>query len=501
MHDDRPSFLVFCTDQHSSACLGCNGHPMVRTPHSDVLAAEGVTFTRAYVNNPVCMPSRATLLTGKTPRQHGLLTNGCRLPESVPTLTGSLAAAGYRTHAVGKLHLQPFGGSGDAPEDPSREQAAAWNDGRITRLPQPYYGFQTAEFVGGHVDYVFGNYRRWLDAQHPGAWDQYQAARASRRVGGAWHLVVPAEWHYNTWIADRARAFLGSVGDARFFLWCSFPDPHFPFAATSPYAEMYDPADVTLPPTWQERDDPCDFLRAHRAAGPWRVPLDEAELRESTAQTYGMIAHVDASIGRVLAALHRHGLDRRTVVALVADHGEYLGTHGLLYKGHWPYEAVQRVPFVWRLPGGRGARGPSAVPVSLLDFVPTVADLAGLADGWHDTRGPGAQTRLELPGRSLRPLLEGGTLAPRPILFEYDEDVHAGVPPGRLRGVVWNDWKLALWAGFADGVLFNLREDPQERRNRWEDPGAAAVRSELLRVLAERLAATDRFDARRICGA
>jgi len=160
----RPNILIFCVDQMQSYCLGCNGHPMLRTPNIDALAAEGVTFTRGYCPNPVCSPSRASMLTGLTPRQHGLLTNGSSLPESVPTLPQLLAESGYRTHAVGKLHLQPIGGLANLPPGASLEQRSDWDAGRTTDLPTPYYGFQSVDFVGGHVSFVFGHYRQWLDA-------------------------------------------------------------------------------------------------------------------------------------------------------------------------------------------------------------------------------------------------------------------------------------------------------------------------------------------------
>jgi arylsulfatase A-like enzyme len=136
--EQRPNFLVFCTDQMQAACLGCNGNDTIPTPNIDALAAGGVSFRRAYLNNPVCQPSRASMITGKTPRQHGLLTNGCCLPQTVPTLTGALAEAGYRTHAAGKLHLQPFGGGGLTEDAHSWEEKAAWNEGRIEKLPTPY---------------------------------------------------------------------------------------------------------------------------------------------------------------------------------------------------------------------------------------------------------------------------------------------------------------------------------------------------------------------------
>ncbi|MBS3763718.1 MAG: sulfatase-like hydrolase/transferase, partial [Planctomycetes bacterium] len=208
MSEERPNFLIFCTDQMQSACLGCNGNEEIQTPNVDALAEKGVNFSRGYVNNPVCQPSRASMITGKTPRQHGLLTNGCCLPESVPTLTGALAEAGYRTHAVGKLHLQPFGGGGLREGGHSWEEGGAWDEGRIEELPNPYYGYQSVDFVGGHVNYIFGDYKRWLAEQYPESVKKLQRSEAYQAEGRAWGMDLPAELHYNHWIADRTIDFL-----------------------------------------------------------------------------------------------------------------------------------------------------------------------------------------------------------------------------------------------------------------------------------------------------
>ena len=158
----RPNFLVFVVDQMHSGSLGCNGNPDVQTPNIDSIAQQGVTFSRCYCNNSVCMPSRSSMITGLTPRQHGCITNGTLLPEHIPTISGALADAGYRTHAVGKLHLQPFSVKATADNSIlSWESRELWDNGQITSLPSPYYGFQTTDFVGGHVSYNFGDYTNW----------------------------------------------------------------------------------------------------------------------------------------------------------------------------------------------------------------------------------------------------------------------------------------------------------------------------------------------------
>jgi len=516
----RPNFLIFCVDQMQSYCLGCNGHPLVKTPNIDALAARGVNFRRGYCNNSVCMPSRATMLTGLTPRQHGLLTNGNSLAADVPTVTQALVDAGYRTHAAGKFHLQQTGGFGGENQQ-SCEWVQAWNRGERTSLPSPYYGYETTDYVGGHVTGAYGQYRSWLEANHPESSAQLRHGKSYYCCGTGFRIDIPEEHHYNHWIADRSIDFLGKMagasssgikdvsdsggtgagcsGHSPFFLFCSFPDPHFPFGACRPYSEMYDPAAIELAPTLRDRQDATDFLGNCRTLSPHNHAPDDAELRELIAQTYAMISHIDANVGRVLRELERSGQADKTVILFIADHGEYLGGHGLLRKSVWPYEELWRIPFIAAAPGG--TPGICRIPVSLLDLVPTVLDYAGLEPLILDTRGPAAVEHLALPGESLRPFLEGELQAPHvPLVIEYDEDFHAGCFC-RLRGLIDGDWKLVIYAGQGDGVLFNLADDPQELRNLWNDPQAQARKTELLARLVERLAATDRFDTPRLTGA
>jgi len=497
----KPNFLIFCVDQLQSFCLGCNGHKVLRTPNIDALAGDGINFTRAYCNNPVCMPSRATLLTGLTPRQHGLRSNGCPLPEHLPTITQALASAGYRTHAVGKLHLRPAGGCGQLEGFASCESEDGWNDGTVEGLPLPYYGFQSVDYACGHVSYIYGDYARWLEKHHRGVRKLYRPEHAYHKTGRGYRMEVPAELHYNHWVADRSIEFLNRLGDGEnFFLWCSFPDPHFPFAATRPYSEMYSPAEVPLPPHWPAQNDLCPAMRAYRASPHGLDAGDEAGIREVIAQTYGMITHVDDNIGRVLAALKARNLDANTIVVFLSDHGEYLGSHHLIAKGYWPWEELVRVPYVWNVPDRPRAYRAVAEPVSLLDFVPTVADYTGIDPQCFDRSGLGG-TRFNLPGRSLRAFFEGAIPAGghEPII-EYDENHNPDAPLCRMRGIVDGDYKLVIWSGFDGGMFVNVVEDPSETRNLWNEPSLQTRKTELMAKLLDRLSASDRFDTVRISG-
>ena len=455
----QPNFLVVIVDQMNSFSLGWNGNDEVRTPNLDRLAETGVNFDRAYPSNPVCQPSRATLHTGLTPRQHGLTTNGCNLDPDIPTVTGRLAANGYRTHCVGKIHLQPF--STDARNDDGQpatwESRDLWNDGTITELPLPFYGYESVDYVGGHVNYVNGDYVNDVEARRPGTKAELSREKSYFSAGPqTWRMPIPPEWHYNDWITERSIDFLRRQEDRPFFLVTSFPDPHHPFCAAKPYSEMYDPATVSLPDNWNHRDDPCGYLeRFDWGDRNLHRNWDEAVLRESIAQTYGMITHIDDCVGRLLGALDEAGLAGNTVVVFLSDHGDYLGSHHLLFKGPWPYEPVVRVPLIWRAPGGQqGTR--VRQPVSHLDFVPTVLDYAGLGQEDFDLRGGQQAQRAILPGESLRPVIDTGA---RPQqdgkLMEFDED---GVSQEmcRYRMLITERWKICIYGGFGDGVLYDL---------------------------------------------
>lgn len=503
---DRLSFLVFCTDQHQSYSVGCNGNPDVRTPHIDRIARHGITFNRAYCSNPICMPSRSSLITGLSPRQHGCLTNGMILPDSVPTVTQALSHAGYRTHAIGKLHFQPFEAKARNPGDQERpfswEDGPRWRAGQITGLPNPYYGFQSGDYVGGHVNYCFGDHVNWLHGHHPGVWERYGARQADQVVSKdppCWKLSIPQELHYNTWITERTMAFLDGVEPGQhFFLWCSFPDPHFPYAACKPYSNLYDPASLTISPTWDLRDDPCSLLADYRANWGVIPEFGEATLREVMAQTYGMITHIDDCVGRVVDHLERRGLAQDTVVVFLSDHGEYLGTHHLLYKGAWPYEELYRVPFIWKVPNGRAQECRCQEVVSLLDFAPTVLDYAGVDETVLDAGGLSPERPYRLPGRSLRKFLDNGEpLDERRAIVEA-ELTRPGGQLARIRTIVEGRHKLTVYAPTGEAVLRDLLEDPEERRNLWDDQARRDVQAHLVHALVEELSRTDRLGPPRI---
>jgi len=527
---DRPNVLVFMADQLRHDHLSCAGNDVVETPNVDTLAADGVRCERAYVANPLCMPARASLFTGLPPREHGVRTNGIPLPEDAPHLVEAFRAAGYRTHAAGKLHHHNYslpldhtaallergemtldeipsafqerveeireqlaGGDAVRPDAPAAEafpeSAFMWNSGRLESLPEPYYGFESTDFVGAHGDGVYGEYRNWLAETHPESLERLARGHPDNESAGAddaWRWALPPEHHYDHWVADRAREFLRTAGEDPFFLFCSFPDPHHPYAAPEPWASEYDPAEVALPTRREgELDDLPPFYRtAHEDDDVELSGLlsssrtSDAVLREMVAITYGMVSFVDHQVGRVLETLAAEGLHDDTIVLFCSDHGDMMGDHWMLRKGPFHFQGLLRTPMVWRWPGELPAGEVVEGLVSALDVAPTLYDLCGVAD--PTTTPYHLPETLEepdaLPGHSLEAALERGADTPRDgLVIENDED-YLGL---RVRSYVTDRYTLTVYPGEPYGELFDRAEDPEELHNRWDDPDYAEVKTRL----------------------
>ena len=303
----RPNFLLFITDQHRADYLGCSGHPALATPHIDSIAARGTRFERFYVATPVCMPNRATLMTGRMPSVHGVRSNGSPLSLQSNTFVDALLAAGYWTALVGKSHLQNFSDGAallkrpppragdlalDAALAEARKPAAAdgpydqehprrWEAGRDFAMQLPFYGFGHVDLCTAHGDQVGGHYYVWLKSLRADA----DALRDRRNqlphdyvCPQAYRTPIPEALYPTAYIADKSCEWLDRYADGDrsqpFFLMTSFPDPHHPFTPPGRYWSMYRPQDMALPPSFQHRNRPLAravaWARAERASGRLR---------------------------------------------------------------------------------------------------------------------------------------------------------------------------------------------------------------------------------------
>jgi arylsulfatase A-like enzyme len=431
-------------------------------------------------------------------------TQGITLSEDIPTLPGLLADAGYRTHSVGKLHHRPWGGrtrteDEDTGKNPERriywKWPGHWEGGHYTEFPDDYYGFQTLDVVGGHVNYAYGDYVTWLEKNHPGAYEGY---RYSSKNPGP--LTIDPELHYNHWIADCSNDFIRShlTNDSEtaqpFYLWCSFPDPHEPFAAVKKWSDFYADAEIELPRISTELSA-RNRSKTMESVGLGTGVYDAEWTRECIRQTFGMVSHVDEQVGRVLDCLEELGVVDNTIVMYIADHGDQLGEHGLFYKGVYPYDGHARIPFLARVPSGQKGKIVDDV-VSMLDLVPTVLDLAGVDppvderdDEWREKAAP---IQPSLPGEILTPVLTGDARpARRNALVEYDAENYAAFEELQYRSLVTNDYKLVFYVPTSETMLFDRRNDPQETVNLANDPEYQGIVLEMFKQLTYEIARTE----------
>lgn len=517
----RPNFVLFITDQQRADFLGCYGHPSLRTPNIDSIAARGVAFDRFYVASPVCMPNRASLMTGRMPSSHGVRSLGIPLSRANVTFVEQLRDAQYDTALIGKSHLQNFTdfapvvkrdearpgyhpAKGQFAEgirsdlsDPFylQETPEFWSE-PDAQVSTPFYGFDHVELVRGHGDNVGGDYTKWLLDRAPHAADligpqnqlphDYVCPQAVR-------TAVPEDLYSTTYIAERAAAWLDNNASSErpFFLMVSFPDPHHPFNPPGRFWDLYDPNDMQTPEAFRRND--WELPRHVRAAldqrdagsatlgGMGTIGCTAQEAREARALTCGMISLIDEAIGTVMGALSTHANGDDTVVIFTSDHGDHLGDHRLLLKGAEHYQQVIRVPFIWSDPAGAHGSRTDAL-AQTIDIPATILERATI------------EPSFGIQGRDLVPMMHDAP-GREDVLIQYDHQVPSpGTgPQPRVHTIVDKRRRLSLVHGSGSGELYDLEQDPFEFNDLWDDPGAATAKAEMLEKLARaEIAAVER---------
>jgi len=512
----RPNFLFIVTDQCRYDLLGCLGRFPVQTPNLDRLAAEGVRFDRCYSVHPTCMPTRATWLTGLPPRVHGTRCNGIPLDTRLPLITDALRQAGYYTHGIGKIHLSPYIPQAGYDPDTLRpeqwpESGPAWHSGRLKRLPLPYYGFEDVDFLGGNGFAGWGDYFDWLAEREPRGRELLGPPPGvemdfDKAVEVTWPSRLPAELHATSWAVECAEKALrrATVAGKPFFLWLSVSDPHPPYTAPAPWCDMYDPGQMPEP---TRRDGELELLPPHyrrlfevgaKTAGRiLRTDIPQDAHRRVAAMMCGMVSQMDNMVGRALKLLDTLGLTQNTVVAFTSDHGQMLGDHWMYSMPPTHLDGVIRVPSVWRLPGIFRAGLVSPALVSHMDLAPTVLDLAGvpIPEGRVPPEPEAPMQRPPWPGRSLVALLTGrAERVQDSVTVENDAD-YLGL---RMRSLITESHHITIYAGETYGELFDLRGDPNQLHNLWDEPGAQRTKRDLMIQLMYRFAETDSALPRRL---
>jgi arylsulfatase A-like enzyme len=499
----HPNVLIIMTDQHRPDHTGFGGNQLLKTPHLDAIADRSMRFDRCFVANPICMPNRSSIVTGRLPSLHGTRFNGIPLAWDSNTFMRVLRSAGYHTAYFGKSHLQNMGEAkqvsdaifAGAPAEDARLGAGPpgwqeWEYGERHKhekveIPSDFYGIDEVDLTVNHSDLCSGHYYQWLlekgaDPEklqgsknalpHESLWNQ------------VWRTAVPEDLYPTTYIADQTASFLSrqAAHERPFLAFCSFPDPHHPFTPPGHYFDLYDPKQIELPRSFHDSHErsPKHFramasFRGKQGArmAPWAPTEDQ--LREMAAAEYGMIAMIDDGVGRVLTALEDNGMAEDTIVIFTSDHGDMFGDHGLMLKAGIHYDGCTRVPLLISVPGK--TPGVSSSLVSSLDLAQTVLELTG------EPEYQGMQ------GVSLAPLLDDSTAKVRDhVLVEEDEMFDlAGIGEQlRMRTLVTDEARFTLYHGSEEGELFDLDRDPDEMQNLYAEGSGKALRAEMAEKLA-----------------
>ena len=497
------NILLITTDQMRYDALGCNGGEVARTPVLDGLSAAGINYRRAHNQSVVCMPARATIMTGQHVSSHGVWMNGVPLPEDAPNIAAWLNSQGYRTALLGKAHFEPW--LGDPAEFAENRMAADGDTG-------PRRGFDRME-LANHFFEGHSHYDRWMRSEHaqdvPGFYPMVNQTGQQNTAGGGttgaiqvWDNPVARELYHTDWVADRTIAWLEELHDRDdWFCWMSFPDPHHPWDPPASERSRVDWREVPLPSLYPGSaalaaqmlaDKPAHWrgyfdgslwtnLESPRGFAPMDLTPDQ--IREINAMNHVENELIDEACGRVLDWLDARGWGDDTDILFTTDHGELQGEYGLLFKGPYHVDALMRVPLIWRpAPVSNPVPAEIAAPVGHLDLAATCCAIAGVdCPEWVEGQPlPLSQDEAEDQQR-------------RHVLTEWESE-HGRVSI-RLTSIYHAEGYLlseyhpgSLYDG-SEGELYDLTDDPEQRINRWDDRALRARRNDLCALLGESLPA------------
>jgi arylsulfatase A-like enzyme len=464
---NEPNVLLIMTDTQRKDDMGAYGNAAIKTPHLDQLANEGVMFQNCHVQYAACMPARAVIFTGRYPMANGVWSNGVNLPDDEVTIADVFLENGYRTGGAGKFHFMSH---------------FPYRNGSLPTMathPDPFYGFQ--EFHLGE-DGGSGEYWQWLAQNHPG-------------YANSPDHELPIELHTSFWTASHTINFIKKCATRNepFFAFCSFVDPHQGYNPPEPYRSMYKEDDMPLP---VRKENELENSPHRRIAESDRIKRWNNRTLYERTQHYGEMTFIDDMVGRIVAELERLKIADNTIIVFVSDHGDMLGDHWMWWKGNFHWPGCTNVPLFFNWPGklkeGKSIDG----MVQHTDVMPTILEMTGLK------QPPGIQ------GKSLINLLitdESETGHE----FAYTEaittgDYHpeyfgggykkgertrdeSGTNTYTIRSL---DWRITYYSGANTGELYNLKNDPDEFSNLWDNPAYLAKRTELFELLLNRVANT-----------
>jgi arylsulfatase A-like enzyme len=470
----KPNLLFLWTDEQRPDTMAAYGNRKIQSPSLNRLASQSLVLENPYVSQPVCTPSRSTVMTGLWPHTSGCVANNLPLREDIPCFPQLVEDSSYATGYFGKWHLgdEIFAQHGfqewRSIEDGYRRYYRA---GRDQTQKSSYWAFLKEK--GYEPDDPNGDFSRGF---------------AARR---------PIEHCKPKFLELEACDFLTRHRRDPFILYVNFLEPHMPFFG--PLNAEHDPASVDLPPNFNdplEEDEPLRYrllVEQYRQRKQDGIDLkDEQGWRRLIANYWGLVTQVDRSVGAILKNLEDLALDDNTVVVYTSDHGDMMGAHRLLAKTVM-YEEAVKVPWLMRLPRNSAAGRMVSGRFSQIDMVPTLLDLLGRPVPSH------------LPGRNLRPVLLGERRQDRDVFIEWNTD-RQELPESKnvaeddtdrrraananTRAVITpGGWKLCLSDG-DKSQLFNLAEDPGETHNLFYSGRHADVINRLRKRIEDWQAAT-----------
>lgn len=458
---DRPNILIVYPDQMRYDAMGCAGNPVIRTPHIDRLAGEGVQFSEAYASYPICCPFRASMLTGKYAQGHGMVQNHFPLRGGQAFLPELLRDAGYRTGYIGKWHLEGGPKPGFVP-------------------PGRRFGFE--HFIGfnrGH---------------------EYMSSIFFDDEGQAYHSKRYEPDYQTDQLLDFIDGAAGAGDGKPWFGYVSFGPPHFPMKMPDYLRGIYGPDEVLLPPGVPDMEmqrrvqahrnevwcggDPRAGHASHAAydSKPVGEPETEAEIRQFIAEYYGMIHNIDWNLGRILNKLDGLGIAGDTMVVFLSDHGDMLGQHGHFCGiKNQAYRAAMQVPLIVRYPERFRPRRTEAMVDVGVDMMATILDLVGV------------EAPEGIDSQSYLPALDGEASEARDAIWYQSFAQTGGNPheftPFAERGVRTGDW-LYVRHENERVLLFDERADPDELNNLVDDPARAPLMDEFDARLSAHMEAT-----------
>ncbi|WP_187970901.1 sulfatase-like hydrolase/transferase [Aquibium microcysteis] len=498
-------FIMF--DQLRWDYLSCSGHPFLKTPHIDRLAGRGVRFTRAYIQSPLCGPSRMSTYTGRYVHSHGASFNNVPLKVGERTMGDHLRDLGMGCWLVGKTHMaadaEGMRRLGLEPDSVIGARVGECGFDVFERddgmRPEGPDGFYDPRGALAYNDYLRG---RGYEGDNPWHDHANSGIDEAGKVLSGWFLTnadrpanIREEDSETPYLTRRGMEFIESQGDRRWLCHLSYIKPHWPYIAPEPYASMYGPQDVLPPVRAQaERETDHPVFRGFQNAPVGRA-LSRDDVRDKVLRAYmGLIKQCDDQMGVLIDWLEKTGRMDETMIVVTSDHGDFMGDHWMGEKTFF-HDASVKVPLIVYdpSPAADSTRGTTCdALVESIDLLPTFVEAAG---------GDPARLDHVLEGFSLLPVLRGGAAPARAAVFcEYDYAATTlagtlGLGPAEARMFMVFDgrFKLIHFEGGFRPMLFDLDADPGELDDLGASPAHEAVRA----ALVDRLAAWARRPAAR----